>query len=603
MRTRVSGNHGLRLLSKEQGQEYYKALTPQPSARHNISGPERAEGRTKAVTCVTISTVFRMLETVSLKSGSSVGQPPLIFQPGPMTVFVGPNNGGKSTALREIFSIIDRQGCKKLVVQDIVPRVFAPSDLLKYLPDGRAELSGGVSLAGHNGGVGFQAESLVKACEPTSSADERLTSLYPIFHANSLYLHGANRLNLVGTGQFSGLHQLPTHVLDTLFRDDALRQRWADLIHDAFGFYPVIDHTRPPALNIRLSPVLPTEAQQKSLLPAAGEFFKNTESIDEVSDGVKAYVGMAATLLSRRLALLFVDEPEAFLHPPLAQRLGADLTTLASENSANVFAATHSADFLLGCISTGRPVSIVRLTYRGGAASARLLDSTRLTQMMRDPLLRSTNVMRGLFYQGAVACEADRDRAFYQEVNERLLAHSTGGIKDSLFLNAHSKQQVRKIIRPLRELGIPSAAILDLDALKDSDFKETLRAAFVPQGIIDSLGMLKGIVNSKLMKNSDDKGQYSVLALPPQDREEAEQLLRTLADYGVFLVPAGEVENWLCELAGSGGKSDWLLRVFKALGDNPDDPRYFVPSSGDVWEFVRSIATWMASPNRKGLPA
>jgi hypothetical protein len=46
---------------------------------------------------------------------------------------------------------------------------------------------------------------------------------------------------------------------------------------------------------------------------------------------------------------------------------------------------------------------------------------------MRDPLLRSVGVLGALFYNGAVICEADADRALYQELNERLLAHSKHG--------------------------------------------------------------------------------------------------------------------------------------------------------------------------------
>jgi len=43
-----------------------------------------------------------MIERLDLKFGSSPHQPPVSFAPGPMTLFVGPNNGGKSVLLEDI---------------------------------------------------------------------------------------------------------------------------------------------------------------------------------------------------------------------------------------------------------------------------------------------------------------------------------------------------------------------------------------------------------------------------------------------------------------------------------------------------------------------
>ena len=104
---------------------------------------------------------------------------------------------------------------------------------------------------------------------------------------------------------------------------------------------------------------------------------------------------------------------------------------------------------------------------------------------MRNPLLRSTGVLGALFYEFVIVTEADADRAFYQEINERLLDAGDGrGIPNCLFLNAQNKQTVKSIIKPLREIGIPAVAVIDIDILKEggggavwSDFMES---CFVP---------------------------------------------------------------------------------------------------------------------------
>jgi hypothetical protein len=47
---------------------------------------------------------------IALRFGSSAGQPVLRFSPGPVTVFVGPNNSDKSLVLREIEEAIADPG-------------------------------------------------------------------------------------------------------------------------------------------------------------------------------------------------------------------------------------------------------------------------------------------------------------------------------------------------------------------------------------------------------------------------------------------------------------------------------------------------------------
>src|SRR5687767_11233720 len=144
--------------------------------------------------------------------------------------------------------------------------------------------------------------------------------------------------------------------------------------------------------------------------------------------------------------------------------------------------------------------------------------------MMRDPLLRSTGVLGALFHEGAVVCEADADRVFYAEVNERLLAHRAGGADGCVFLNAQNKQTVRRIVRPLREMGLPAAAILDLDLLKGrEDFRDLMNAAFVPSVFWEPWEDIRKRLQQK-MNNAHykDGGIYRLAGEP---REQFEELL------------------------------------------------------------------------------
>ena len=79
-----------------------------------------------------------------------------------------------------------------------------------------------------------------------------------------------------------------------------------------------------------------------------------------------------------------------------------------------------------------------------------------------------------------MVCEADADRAFYEEINRRLTASGLGHVKDALFLNAVNKQTIRRIVKPLRQMGVPAVAVVDLDILKKDGFNTLLEDCFVP---------------------------------------------------------------------------------------------------------------------------
>jgi AAA domain, putative AbiEii toxin, Type IV TA system len=209
---------------------------------------------------------------------------------------------------------------------------------------------------------------------------------------------------------------------------------------------------------------------------------------------------MIIEILAGNPDILLIDEPEAFLHPSLAFSLGRDVAQISQVSGKHLFVSTHSAQFVMGCIQSGVPVNIVRLTYRNNAATARLLPNDELLALMRNPLLRSTGVIAGLFYEFVVVTEADADRAFYQEINERLLRENPPrGIANCLFLNAQNKQTVQTILKPLRKLGIPAAGIIDVDVLKEGGgvWTSLLESLFGSRNRADAVGLNKVCCEAK----------------------------------------------------------------------------------------------------------
>jgi len=86
----------------------------------------------------------------------------------------------------------------------------------------------------------------------------------------------------------------------------------------------------------------------------------------------------------------------------------------------NDFCFYAQFQFSYGLYSVRRTVNIVRLTYKSDVATARLLPGENILRLMRNTLLRSAKILDGLFNDYVIVTEADADRAFYQEINERL---------------------------------------------------------------------------------------------------------------------------------------------------------------------------------------
>ena len=87
------------------------------------------------------------------------------------------------------------------------------------------------------------------------------------------------------------------------------------------------------------------------------------------------------------------------------------------------------------------------------------------------------------------------------------------------------------------------------------------------------------------------------------DPAAVRDLLGHLAEYGVFLVPVGELEHWLRHLGIGGDKSTWLGRMLDRMGSDPTDPDYVRAGQGDVWDFLRRLSGWLRNPARKGMPS
>ncbi len=563
-----------------------------------------------------------MIDTLHLKSGRVPGAPGTTIRLEPITIFVGPNNSGKSKVLSEI-----EQYCRsgsytstpRLILESLeftgasADKATAAVDRMTLVPNpGDTVYEDHIYIPyrdSSSGRIDVERRLLIRKIQ--NPAEDLSGFCQLIVDPKTLMLDGRTRIDLIDEQAAGDLQSQPQTSLQTLFQDDGKREEVRRIIERAFGRYFVVDPTHLGYLRIKFAEHPPSASEERCLNNEAIQYYAKALPIENFGDGVKAFTGMITELVAGDPQIVLVDEPEAFLHPPLAVRLGAELSKAAKTTDKRVFISTHSPAFVMGCVQSGVPLNIVRLTYQEGVATSRVLPSSEVSRLMRNPLLRSTGVLSGLFYEAVVVTEGDTDRAFYQEVNERLLRlKPEWGISNCLFINAQNKQTIHTIVNPLRKLGIPAAGVVDVDVMKEGGtvWTNLLKGIHIPTGSHKALSELRLSIHQASKAIEEDIGKKlkrdgGISVLGADEKETAENLLEQLANYGVFVVPGGELESWLKHLDVSGLKTDWLINMFERMGEDPDAPDYVRPADDDVWQFMSKTKAWLTDPKRKGIPS
>jgi predicted ATPase len=341
-----------------------------------------------------------VLESISLKF-TELAEPLLVPGKG-VTIFVGPNNSGKSLVLREIEQdIVNHLRPETKILHDLEIAWMTEEALNKEIAEltkkAPAEIPPeNVYVSGfdQNGQLYGQQANRNALLQFMREHIERRWITSQFLRMFFIRLDGRTRFALTSDRRRGDLLGPAEHILMQLFVDDQARKRVREIVFDAFGVYFTIEQLS-ENLRIRLSATEPDENEQ-SWNDAARQFHGKALHIKEASDGVQAFVGILCAVLSGDYRAILIDEPEAFLHPPLARKLGQQLTSNLKANGT-LMASTHSPDFLMGCLQASPHVRVVRLEYSNGKSKGKIVDSAVLTTLFKAPLLRSANLSLHFF--------------------------------------------------------------------------------------------------------------------------------------------------------------------------------------------------------------
>ena len=192
-----------------------------------------------------------MIKALSLKFGRAPGLPTETITTTPVTVFVGPNNSGKSKILTEIhqYCTTGRRNTSNVLVEQIgfesLSRDLAEERIhhVTLRPHVTETLQPDHIIVGKREyRKQLQRELLIQSLLHPNTDAIRFCQWYLTY--NTLMLDGRSRISLIDDQDAGDLQQPPETSFQALLRDNEKRAEVRRIVHDAFNAYLVIDPTK-----------------------------------------------------------------------------------------------------------------------------------------------------------------------------------------------------------------------------------------------------------------------------------------------------------------------------------------------------------------------
>ncbi|MBU0569049.1 AAA family ATPase [bacterium] len=546
------------------------------------------------------------LSSVTFSDGTRI---PL--QDGAILVLVGSNSSGKTQALRDIKSCIAGKKQQAIVVKELEEsRMDMPDGFVEWLrcnfpitdrPDGEF-----VSTIGGGGKI--------------DDFKKRWQTLHQQGHLQPFLCHLASteqRL-LAGnrTGSIDLINHAPANYIHAVQKDDKIANFLNDEVKKAFSNEIFINWGGGNSVWFHVGKEPLRSINEDRVSTAYLNKLKEIPLLDNEGDGIRSYIGVLLAAYCGSHPVLLIDEPEAFLHPPQARKMGLVLGRIVSEYQKDqdkgkiprqLILATHSSDFLQGLLDSNAELTICRIQRRDLINPVSLLSPDDVKELWSKPLLKASSAFDAIFHAGVIVCEGDSDCRFYQSVLD-VLEGSIGPL-DIKFHHGGGKDQISTLIRAYNSLSIPTVSITDFDILKDKG--KFLKLIESHKGDVHHFEKLYNPVSANLAATPPIKNVSQIIKeleeilrrikslskIEPRDSSEIKSILNDSKDWseakkygkrklrggaiqacetflseckniGLFIVPNGTLESWWPE--GSARKDEWILKSLECDFANPN---------------------------------
>lgn len=531
------------------------------------------------------------------------------LDPADIVVFVGPNNAGKSAALRELETEFVRNRKSTVLHSFQTLKLGTKEAFEKFVirhaqirPSGRS-----LSYSGYKWSISERNLNLQNYWPDNLSS---FRGMFCLSMRTEERIRGSNPPNAINTREQPAEH--PIHILVS---DDELENKISNYFFRAFGEDLILDRNLAQTIGLRVGPrPVPDRESEEDRVSKSylDKVYDSTTSLNGQGDGMRSFASVILHLLAPVTAsVLLLDEPEAFLHPPQAQLLGKIIATEKSSR-AQLFIATHSPDVLQGLVNVASDrLKLVRMQRQGNINRIKELDKELVRIISSDPLMHYSSVLSGVFHERVIVCESDGDCMFYRSILDLPKVHGESH-PDVLFVQAGGKSRMARLAETLRALDVSVEIIADMDVLRDeNDLKQIINAlggdwaSIKPEARIVrlainnskpglTLNQIKEEIQTELTKELPDNEaserlqsnikaifrraspwdavkQNGESAIPQGDAIQRFRKLQLLCQKaGLWIVPVGEMEGFCRSIGGHG--PNWVQQVIehRDLADDPE---------------------------------
>lgn len=547
--------------------------------------PVTSKSSVKAPTFARPSVTF---ESLTFSDGTVIN-----LEPNDIIVFVGPNNAGKSEALRELEQYLSKPRSQPVIRAAELKKIGDEASLHAFLSQ-NGKLKPGAEPVFEGFGYSIQERFINHHWNKDFSG---LLRVFCVRIATETRISDSNPKPSIDVVQ-----QTPTEPIHMLLLDDILEEKMSGYFREAYGKDLILHRGGGSVLSLMVG-----ERPARKLNEDRGSrsyierLMASSVPLQGQGDGMRSFASLILyTLTPKTPSVIILDEPEAFLHPPQSKLIGEFIATERPANS-QLFIATHSVDVLMGLLSVApQQLRVLRIERDGDVNRIKELDKAQARAISSDPLMKFSSVMSGIFHQRVVICESDADCMFYNAI---LDIPSIRGSQqpDVKFIHAGGKHRVAMLAKALKALGVKVDVIVDIDVLNESALLKRIvesldgdwnaiqkDAGPVKKAIEQNIPVLTApdvkIQISDILKKSPPKGEFPV----GMKREIEELFSKTTAwdavkrggkdsiprgtpsqhyqtlnanceKIGLWIVPVGELEGF-CRPEGNKG-SKWVQSV------------------------------------------
>ena len=531
-------------------------------------------------------------------------------------VFVGPNNAGKSQALKDIYTLSEKK-VPSVVISDIkITKSSTPiSSVLSVVSKGN----------NHGNFISYNVFNHSMTLWDYTDAQFPTTPFFDVYRdLFVINLNTSARLTICSAPQNIRRDENKSHPIHYAAFDGKYRKWLSDNFKKAFGVEITPNIQYGAAIPLCIGKPVILEGDYEDEITRQEEAAKILDTYDQVQnqgDGIKSFTGILLYLMLDYYRIYLIDEPESFLHPPQARIMGQIIgKTLSAHQQA--FISTHSEEIIKGLLdSCPERIKIVRITRDGKTNHFSILNNAEFNKVWSDPLLKYSNIMASLFHKSVVLCESDSDCKMYSII-ESHIKQKQQKYSETLFIHCGGKHRMSKIIHALRSLNVAVTTIVDIDILNDEaifkgiveaygidynsikpDYNKIVCSLHSPKENIDRItakSIINQVLDSSKNKNLSNKeieaieeavstiSRWKVLkssgisALSPGDATSSfRRIDGLLKEHGIYIVPVGELECFIKEVGGHG--PEWVNKVLVEY-TNLDDEVY-----KSITEFITSM--------------